>query len=317
RRRAGHRQHPGAVGGGTHPRAGAAARGGAGPVGHHAHGHRGGGGAGPVRRPAGDRRRHRPGRGRGAGTGGPGHPDADAALGGPGRVPAAGRRRGGGGGGRAGGTRGPHGRARRGRLRVGPAPPPTRTAGGQRHARGWRCPPAHPAPADWTAMEGLAGVLFDMDGTLLDSERLWDRALGALAARYGRVLSDEARKAMVGRSVRETMKLFYRDLGVRDPDPHADSAFLADQMARLYATELTWRPGAAELVAEVRAAGLPAALVTTTGRRLVEVALDTLLGRSAFDVVVCGDDVTRPKPHPEPYLTAAARLGVPPAACVA
>jgi HAD superfamily hydrolase (TIGR01509 family) len=166
-------------------------------------------------------------------------------------------------------------------------------------------------------MEGLAGVLFDMDGTLLDSEPLWDRALGALATRYGRVLSDRARQAMVGRSTRETMALFYRDLGVRDPDPHADSAFLADQMARLYATELTWRPGAAELVAEVRAAGLPAALVTTTGRRLVEVALDTLLGRSAFDVVVCGDDVTRPKPHPEPYLTAAARLGVPPAACVA
>lgn len=166
-------------------------------------------------------------------------------------------------------------------------------------------------------MDGLAAVLFDMDGTLLDSERLWDAALYALAAHHGGALSEAARQAMVGRDSHETMAVFYRDIGLAEPDRAADNAFISARMTELFATDLAWRPGAAELVAEVRAAGLPAALVTTTRRRLVEVALDSLLGRDSFHAVVCGDDVTRPKPHPEPYLTAAARLGAPIARCVA
>jgi HAD superfamily hydrolase (TIGR01509 family) len=88
-------------------------------------------------------------------------------------------------------------------------------------------------------------------------------------------------------------------------------------MAELYATELAWQPGAAELVAQVRAAGIPTALVTSTPRRLVEVALDSTLGRHTFDAVVCGNEVSAPKPHPESYLTAADRLGVPIERCVA
>ena len=66
----------------------------------------------------------------------------------------------------------------------------------------------------------------------------------------------------------------------------------------------------------VRAAGIPTALVTSTGRQLVEIALETL-GRDRFDVVVCGDEVVAPKPDPEPYLTAARLLGVPIERCVA
>src|SRR5690606_27295508 len=71
-----------------------------------------------------------------------------------------------------------------------------------------------------------------------------------------------------------------------------------------------------DLVDAVRAAGLGTALVTNTTRELVDVALRSL-GVDRFDVVVCGDEVAHPKPHPEPYLTAAARLGADPAACVA
>jgi HAD superfamily hydrolase (TIGR01509 family) len=79
---------------------------------------------------------------------------------------------------------------------------------------------------------------------------------------------------------------------------------------------LIWRPGAQALLAGVRAAGVPTALVTSTRRILVEVALDTL-GRDMFDVVVCGDEVTATKPDPAPYLRAAELLGVPIEACVA
>lgn len=163
----------------------------------------------------------------------------------------------------------------------------------------------------------LAGVLFDMDGTLLDSERLWDDALNALAARLGGVLSPASRRAMTGMPEHQSLAILYADLGIDDPDPAADRRFVADRMAELYATDLKWQPGAQELVTEVRAAGLPTALVTSTGRRLVEVALESTLGRDSFDVVVCGDDVTAPKPDPESYRTAAMLLGVPIRRCVA
>jgi HAD superfamily hydrolase (TIGR01509 family) len=163
----------------------------------------------------------------------------------------------------------------------------------------------------------LAAVLFDMDGTLLDSERLWDAALQALARHHRGTLSDRARLAMIGRNARETMAIFYDDLRVAEPDRAADGRFVADRMAELYATDLAWQPGAAELVAQVRAAGMPTALVTSTARRLVEVALDSTLGRDTFDAVVCGNEVSAPKPHPESYLTAADRLGVPIGRCVA
>jgi HAD superfamily hydrolase (TIGR01509 family) len=168
-----------------------------------------------------------------------------------------------------------------------------------------------------TGMTELAAVLFDMDGTLLDSERLWDAALRGLAEHHGGTLSDPARLSMIGRNAVETMAIFYDDLRIADPDRAADDRFVGGRMAELYATELSWQPGAAELVAQVRAAGVPAALVTSTPRPLVEVALDSTLGRDNFDAVVCGDEVTAHKPHPESYLTAAALLGVPIERCVA
>lgn len=163
----------------------------------------------------------------------------------------------------------------------------------------------------------LAAVLFDMDGTLLDSEKLWDHALGGLAEQLGGTLSESARQAMVGRNSRESMAIFYHDLGLAGRDGTADDAWVAARMAQLFATDLDWRPGAAELVAQVRAAGVPAALVTSTARPLVDVALQSTLGSHTFDAIVTGDEVSAPKPDPESYRTAAARLGVPITRCVA
>jgi HAD superfamily hydrolase (TIGR01509 family) len=162
----------------------------------------------------------------------------------------------------------------------------------------------------------IAAVLFDMDGTLVDSEKVWDLALGELAAEYGGTLSTTARLAMVGTSMAESMAILHADLG----QPWRDAAGGADRLERrvaeLFAAGLEWRAGARALLRDVRAAGLPTALVTSTARRLVDVALGTL-GRDSFDIVVCGDEVDRPKPHPAPYLAAADALGVPIARCVA
>jgi HAD superfamily hydrolase (TIGR01509 family) len=155
-----------------------------------------------------------------------------------------------------------------------------------------------------------------MDGTLVDSEKVWDIALNELAERAGGRLSVAARQAMIGSNMARTMRLMREDLGQPDRDEPADVEWLTDRVFELFGKGLVWRPGALELLHAVRAAGLPTALVTSTGRKLVEVALDTL-GRENFDVVVCGDEVRSPKPDPEPYRTAAALLGVPIEACVA
>jgi HAD superfamily hydrolase (TIGR01509 family) len=156
-----------------------------------------------------------------------------------------------------------------------------------------------------------------MDGTLVDSEKVWDIALRELAVHAGGSLSEPARTAMVGTSMAVSMQILHDDLGIPWRDAAADASWLEDRVHILFGGGgLVWRPGAMELIREVRAAGVPTALVTSTRRKLVEVALDTL-GRDSFDVVVCGDEVTHAKPDPTPYLTAAELLGVAVTDCVA
>lgn len=155
-----------------------------------------------------------------------------------------------------------------------------------------------------------------MDGTLVDSEKVWDVALHELAAHAGGTLSESARLAMIGSSMASSMRILREALGQPDRDEPADVEWLERRVEELFAEGLVWRPGAMELLRAVREAGLPTALVTSTGRRLVEVALDTL-GRENFDAVVCGDEVSAPKPDPAPYRTAAGLLGVRIDECVA
>jgi HAD superfamily hydrolase (TIGR01509 family) len=168
---------------------------------------------------------------------------------------------------------------------------------------------------DGGVIRELRAVLFDMDGTLIDSEKVWEVALNDLAELWGGRLSHEARISMVGASSETTMEIMLADLDQPWRNRQEGADWLDQRAAELFESGLEWRPGAKELLAEVRAAGLKLALVTNTNRPLVEVALGTL-GRDTFDLIVCGDEVTHPKPHPEPYLTAAARLGVSPRQCV-
>jgi HAD superfamily hydrolase (TIGR01509 family) len=164
-----------------------------------------------------------------------------------------------------------------------------------------------------------AAVLWDMDGTLLDSEKLWDIPLYEAAERLGGTLSLAARQAMVGSNVPTTLDILFNDLGlVPDDDERADTArFIDKRMAEIFAGPLPFQPGAQDALLLVRSTGLPTALVTSTERPLTELALPTL-GREFFDVTICGDEVNgRTKPHPEPYLRAARLLNVDPTRCLA
>jgi HAD superfamily hydrolase (TIGR01509 family) len=161
----------------------------------------------------------------------------------------------------------------------------------------------------------LSGVLCDMDGTLLDSEKIWDVALADTAAWLGGELSAAARQRMVGSSMGRSVAILHADLDV-DADAESSAAYLTERTAELFRTDLVWRPGARELLLALRAAEVPTALVTSTRRHLTEIALDTI-GRKFFAATVCGDVVRRPNPQPDPYLRAAELIGRDPARCIA
>ncbi len=184
-------------------------------------------------------------------------------------------------------------------------------------AAGAGTPRGTPSGDDTGAGDGrLRAVLFDMDGTLVDSEKVWSVGLAELASHYGGTLSPAARSAMVGTNMVESMRILHDDIGQPRRDPATSVTWLEARVRQLFAEGLPWRPGARRLLAEVRAAGLPTALVTATSRHLVDVALVTI-GVHHFDAVVAGDDGADTKPHPGPYLAAAALLRADPGRCVA
>jgi len=157
-----------------------------------------------------------------------------------------------------------------------------------------------------------------MDGTLVDSEKLWDVSMHALYARLGGVLTPEVRESTVGGSSDSVMAAVYSDLGLQlEPAAMAESAdWLHDYTGELFEAGLPWLPGAQELLEKLVAAGVPLALVTNTRRDLTERALNSI-GRHYFSVTVCGDEVAHPKPAPDPYRRAAELLGFTSSQCLA
>jgi HAD superfamily hydrolase (TIGR01509 family) len=161
----------------------------------------------------------------------------------------------------------------------------------------------------------LQAVLFDMDGLLLDSERIWLEVEAEVMAWLGGDWGPQHQEHLVGGSLAGTVAYMLSMSGQVAP-PEEVGRRLLDGMARRLRADVPMLPGARSLLAEVRAAELPSALVSSTHRHVMEIALDGI-GREHFTVTVAGDEVGRNKPHPEPYLTAARLLGVAPERCVA
>jgi HAD superfamily hydrolase (TIGR01509 family) len=163
-----------------------------------------------------------------------------------------------------------------------------------------------------------AAVLWDLDGTLVDSEKVWDVSLADTVAWLGGELSARGRLAVTGAELDRSVRILLGEAGV-DVTPATVAATRDHLVARtgeLFAEGLEWRPGAREALDTVGAGGIPMALVTNNQRVLTEMALD-VVGHDRFVATVCGDEVAHGKPGPEPYLRAAALLGVPIGGCLA
>ena len=159
-----------------------------------------------------------------------------------------------------------------------------------------------------------AAVLWDLDGTLVDTEPAWFAAETALVESFGGTWTHEQALALVGSGLRDGAVVLQRHGVALSIDEIVEVQ--TDRVVASLREHVPWRPGALALLASVRDAGVPTALVTMSVRRMAE-AVTAALPFGGFDLIVSGSDVQHPKPHPEPYLRAAELLGVPIGLCVA
>jgi HAD superfamily hydrolase (TIGR01509 family) len=163
----------------------------------------------------------------------------------------------------------------------------------------------------------FGAVIFDMDGLLLDTETLWHDAEAELFRRHGAVFTHEDQMRVIGTSFEVTARYFAERLGWpferRAELVHESTSLMHDFVRR----QVDARPGAVELISELRTLGLPLGLASNSPRFLVDDALATAGLADVFDATVSSDDVAHPKPAPDIYVEVCRRLGVPPADALA
>ncbi|MFD3375511.1 MULTISPECIES: HAD family hydrolase [unclassified Streptomyces] len=159
----------------------------------------------------------------------------------------------------------------------------------------------------------LQAVLLDMDGTLVDTEGFWWDAEVEVFARLGHTLDDSWRHVVVGGPMTRSAGFLIEATGA-DVTLAELTVLLNDGFEDRIGRTLPLMPGAARLLAELSAHGIPTALVSASHRRIIDRVV-TSLGPQNFALTIAGDEVERTKPFPDPYLLAAVGLGADPARC--
>jgi len=154
-----------------------------------------------------------------------------------------------------------------------------------------------------------------MDGTLVDTEPYWIDTEYELAREYGGEWTKEDALTLVGNDLLESGRYIKKRMGLPHTPEQVVELLLDGVVARVE-DEVPWRPGARELLEDLHGNGVKCALVTMSYQRFVA-PIVAHLPPETFSVIVTGDQVTYGKPHPEPYETAAAALGLRPQQCLA
>jgi HAD superfamily hydrolase (TIGR01509 family) len=161
----------------------------------------------------------------------------------------------------------------------------------------------------------IRALIFDMDGLLVDSEPLAEAAMTAFLRRYGHEPRAEVGERLLGRRLPEALAIVREAYELQLPIEELIAIYGEMRMAALRGNVLPM-PGAAEIIAFGRSAGLRLALATSGHRTHADLSLSETGLAGLFDAEATGDDVERGKPAPDLFLLAASRLGVEPAACV-
>jgi HAD superfamily hydrolase (TIGR01509 family) len=156
----------------------------------------------------------------------------------------------------------------------------------------------------------IDGVVFDLDGLLLDSEQVWDAAREELARERGGRWHPQAQRDMMGMSSPEWSRYMHDVIGLSEP-PDEINAEVVRRLERRYREHLPVIPGAREAV-ERLAEHWPLALASSSNRELIDLALDLMGIADRFQATVSSEEVARGKPAPDVYLEAARRLGIDP-----
>ena len=160
-----------------------------------------------------------------------------------------------------------------------------------------------------------AVVWWDFDGTLVNTETVWEEVERALARDLGGELAADYTEATIGGTVAVTADYIVAVTGTSQSPSSVAAELERRALIALSAQPVAWMPGARDLVAELADAGVRQGIVSSSDRHVIDLVLRGL-GEVPFEVIVSRDDVTRTKPHPEPYLRACATAGVRPQDCL-
>ena len=168
-------------------------------------------------------------------------------------------------------------------------------------------------------MAGYKGILFDMDGVLVDSEPLFHKAVNVMVARCGapHITEEENNRYLLGTTVEETwvrVKELRRDITLTPAELLAGYNEVVKEVLR---SDLTARPGVRALIAEAQRRGLPIAVASSSLREWVNLKLEVIGLTDAFPVALGGDDIENGKPAPDIYIKAARLIGLEASQCVA
>lgn len=164
-------------------------------------------------------------------------------------------------------------------------------------------------------MQPIQAILFDMDGTLVDSERVGQKAWAATADEMGIEIPDDLVRSFIGRPSHSCRALLVEHLGGDVDLANRVYDLHVELFLKFVETDLELKPGAIEVLEALKAAGYPLAIATSTARVRAVPRLERFDMLKYFDSVTCGDEIENGKPAPDIFIESARRLGYDPTAC--